>query len=84
MRRIAIDIARRIDRLTVAPDLEVHMGSGGPACGAHQSDSLPLFDRIGKIIIYSILGVRITPSGHSYFYNYRQTLSELYEVRGLH
>ena len=33
--------------------------------------------------VYSILGVRITPSGHSYFYNYRQTLSELYEVRGL-
>jgi Tol biopolymer transport system component len=33
--------------------------------------------------VYSILGLRITPSGHSYFYNYRQALSELYEVRGL-
>ncbi len=33
--------------------------------------------------VYSILDLRITPSGHSYFYNYRQTLSELYEVRGL-
>jgi Tol biopolymer transport system component len=33
--------------------------------------------------VYSIDEFRITPSGHAYFYSYRRTLSELYEVRGL-
>jgi tRNA A-37 threonylcarbamoyl transferase component Bud32 len=33
--------------------------------------------------IYSIDEFKITPSGHAYFYSYRRTLSELYEVRGL-
>jgi hypothetical protein len=33
--------------------------------------------------VYSIDEVRITPSGHAYFYSYRRALSELYEARGL-
>ena len=33
--------------------------------------------------VYSIDEFKVTPSGHAYFYSYRRTLSELYEVRGL-
>jgi hypothetical protein len=33
--------------------------------------------------VYSVDQVRVTPSGNAYFYSYRRTLSELYEVRGL-
>ncbi len=33
--------------------------------------------------VYSIDQLKITPDGRSYFYSYRRTLSELYEVRGL-
>jgi hypothetical protein len=33
--------------------------------------------------VYSIDEFKVTPSGDAYFYSYRRTLSELYEVRGL-
>jgi hypothetical protein len=33
--------------------------------------------------VYSVDELKVTPSGHAYFYSYRRTLSELYEVRGL-
>ena len=33
--------------------------------------------------VYSVDQVKVTPSGNAYFYSYRRTLSELYEVRGL-
>jgi serine/threonine protein kinase len=33
--------------------------------------------------VHSVDQVRVTPSGNAYFYSYRRTLSELYEVRGL-
>ena len=32
--------------------------------------------------VSSIDELKITPSGHAYFYSYRRTLSELYEVAG--
>ena len=31
----------------------------------------------------SVNELKVTPSGSAYFYSYRRTLSELYEVRGL-
>jgi hypothetical protein len=62
------EVPAHIDRLEIATGRREHWRALEPA------------DAAG---VYSILGVRITPSGHSYFYNYRQTLSELYEVRGL-
>jgi tRNA A-37 threonylcarbamoyl transferase component Bud32 len=33
--------------------------------------------------VSSVDEFKVTPSGHAYFYSYRRTLSELYEVRGL-
>ncbi|MCG6924769.1 MAG: protein kinase, partial [Acidobacteria bacterium] len=62
------EVPAHIDRLEIATGRREHWRALEPA------------DAAG---VYSILGVRITPSGHSYFYNYRQTLSELYEARGL-
>jgi eukaryotic-like serine/threonine-protein kinase len=34
--------------------------------------------------VYSVNELKVTPSGNAYFYSYRRTLSELYEVHGLH
>jgi eukaryotic-like serine/threonine-protein kinase len=33
--------------------------------------------------VYSIIGLRVTPAGHAYFYSYARLLSQLYLVRGL-
>ena len=33
--------------------------------------------------VYSIDELKVAPAGNSYFYSYRRTLSELYEVRGV-
>jgi hypothetical protein len=62
------EVPAQIDRLEIATGRREHWRALVPA------------DAAG---VYSIQDIRITPSGHSYFYNYRQTLSELYEVRGL-
>jgi WD40 repeat protein len=62
------EVPARIDRLEIATGRRERWRTLVPA------------DAAG---VYSILGLRITPSGHSYFYNYRQTLSELYEAQGL-
>jgi hypothetical protein len=62
------EIPARIDRLAIATGRRERWRNLAPGDGAG---------------VYSIDELQITPSGHAYFYSYRQILSELYEARGL-